>query len=202
MTDDLRQRIADAFYDTYGQQNRDRSRAIAEASLAAVQPELDELLHYRNAIVWETSCLSCSRILDNARAREEELERNIDYLKRNIRRSRDQVDGYDQDLAAAKAAIDRARALHRPVKHLGRTICVDCSAWDGKGSTDNSPVDYDQCATIRALDGPAEQPLCAECGHPQDEHEDADEPVSVGLCKTCDAKGSDDAWHDYEPEEA
>ncbi|MFI0156184.1 hypothetical protein [Streptomyces lydicus] len=46
----------------------------------------------------------------------------------------------------------------------------------------------------------AEQPLCAECGHPKDEHEDADEPVSVGLCKTCDADGDEDnAWHNYEP---
>ncbi|PBC72300.1 MULTISPECIES: hypothetical protein [unclassified Streptomyces] len=46
-----------------------------------------------------------------------------------------------------------------------------------------------------------EEASCAECGHPKDQHQDADEPVSVGLCTVCDQAGSDDAWHNYEPQE-
>lgn len=57
------------------------------------------------------------------------------------------------DIAAShSAAIQRVRALHRPVEHRGRTICAECSAWDGQGTTDNPPVDHDQCGTLRALD--------------------------------------------------
>lgn len=55
-----------------------------------------------------------------------------------------------------KAAIERARQLHRPVEFRDRgTICAECSAFDGS-STDNSPVGYAHCATLKALD--EEQP--------------------------------------------
>jgi len=50
---------------------------------------------------------------------------------------------------SATTAIQRVRALHRPVEHRGRTICVECSAW-GNGSTDNPPTAH-PCATIKAL---------------------------------------------------
>lgn len=50
---------------------------------------------------------------------------------------------------SAVAAIQRIRALHRPVEHRGRTICVECSAW-ADGSTDNPPTVH-PCATIKAL---------------------------------------------------
>lgn len=57
------------------------------------------------------------------------------------------------DIAASHAAsIQRVRDLHRPVEHGGRTICAECSAYDGT-STDNTPVDHAQCGTLRALDG-------------------------------------------------
>ena len=56
--------------------------------------------------------------------------------------------------ASATAAVQRVRALHRPVDYNGRTICAECSAWDGGCSTDNSPVLYDQCRTLRALNNP------------------------------------------------
>ncbi|MEV8398798.1 hypothetical protein [Streptomyces niveus] len=71
------------------------------------------------------------------------------------------VEGTPEQIAAALLpAIDafareltaKVRALHRPVQHNGRTICAERSGWDG--STDNSPVAYDQCRTLRALDGP------------------------------------------------
>lgn len=54
-------------------------------------------------------------------------------------------------LSGARAALARVRALHRPMEHGGQTICAECSAYDGQGSTDNSPALYDQCATLRAI---------------------------------------------------
>ncbi|MFJ2568974.1 hypothetical protein ACIOYT_00940 [Streptomyces halstedii] len=55
------------------------------------------------------------------------------------------------DIAASStAAVQRVRALHRPVEHRGRTICVECSQW-ADGSTDNPPTEH-PCATIKALD--------------------------------------------------
>lgn len=62
----LVQRVAAAIYDTYGQQDRDRSNRIAAAVLAELAPELAELADYRNRITWETTCWSCSRTLDAA----------------------------------------------------------------------------------------------------------------------------------------
>ncbi|MER6844804.1 hypothetical protein [Streptomyces platensis] len=182
MTDDLRQRLADALtatahqcdgkcglderacYDTHpitwsamagGTTHIDEAvTSVANVAVTALKPELDELLHYRNAITWETSCLSCSRILDNARSREEALERNVDYLKRNIRRSRDQVDGYDKELAAAKAALDRVRALHQPVQHMGQAWCAECSHRRSTGTKANEWVAYipHPCPTLDAIE--------------------------------------------------
>ncbi|MFD3523876.1 hypothetical protein [Streptomyces sp. NPDC058653] len=59
----------------------------------------------------------------------------------------DAIDAFARELTA------KVRALHRPVEHAGRTICAECSAWDGQ-SIDNSPVAYDQCPTLRALNNP------------------------------------------------
>lgn len=56
--------------------------------------------------------------------------------------------------SSCSAALHRVRDLHRPVEYQGRTICAECSAYDGHGSTDNSPVAYGQCGTLRALDNP------------------------------------------------
>ncbi|BCK74060.1 hypothetical protein Srufu_080130 (plasmid) [Streptomyces libani subsp. rufus] len=42
MTNDLRQRIADALYDTYGQQDRNRSLSIADAVLSVLDDEAAE----------------------------------------------------------------------------------------------------------------------------------------------------------------
>jgi hypothetical protein len=56
--------------------------------------------------------------------------------------------------ASCSAALRRVRDLHRPVEHQGQTICAECSAYDGQGSTDLPPVAHDQCGTLRALDNP------------------------------------------------
>ena len=86
------------------------------------------------------------------------LNQTIDYLKCNIRRSRDQVDGYDKELASAKAALDRVRALHQPIQHMGMTWCTECSVRRSTGPKTYEWVACIQwpCATIKALDGLAE----------------------------------------------
>lgn len=85
MTDDLRQRIDAAMVQFFGEPCSDTFKnGLVDAAVSALKPELDELLHYRNAITWETSCLSCSRILDNARTREEELEQQLDAARQLI----------------------------------------------------------------------------------------------------------------------
>ncbi|MER5843703.1 hypothetical protein ABT099_26110 [Streptomyces prasinus] len=63
-----------------------------------------------------------------------------------------------QDRDEQAAAIARVRNLHRPVEHRGQTICWECSAYDFPGlTTDNAPVTYDQCHTLKALDGRSER---------------------------------------------
>ena len=73
------------------------------------------------------------------------LNQTIDYLKRNIRRSRDQVDGYDQELSGAKAAIARVRSMHPRNEDAG--YCGLCA--------DHGDITW-PCATTKALDGPDE----------------------------------------------
>lgn len=55
---------------------------------------------------------------------------------------------------AAGDAIARVRARHRLVNHRGRSICAECSAYDGQ-TTDNPPLRW-PCPTIAALDEPKE----------------------------------------------
>lgn len=43
------------------------------------------------------------------------------------------------------------------------------------------------------------QPVCAECGHPNDAHREGDDPVTPGICGMCETSDPDDAHHDYEP---
>ncbi|MFE9935883.1 hypothetical protein [Streptomyces hirsutus] len=62
----------------------------------------------------------------------------------------------------AEAALESARALHRPRIYGGQTICGACSDYDpSSDSTDSAPVPYGQCPTLRALDG-TEQPTTTE----------------------------------------
>ncbi|GES27873.1 hypothetical protein AB0G60_02875 [Streptomyces angustmyceticus] len=82
------------------------------------------------------------------------LNQEVDYLKRNIRRSRDQVDGYDQELTSAKAAIARMRALHQPTQHMGQTWCTTCSTRRRTGPDTEEWVAYipHPCPTIDAIE--------------------------------------------------
>ncbi|WP_330479937.1 hypothetical protein OG301_39030 (plasmid) [Streptomyces platensis] len=174
LRDDLWQRIVGAYYVRFENDGHpEDSEAAADEAMAIVQPELDRLRKH--------------------------VDRRGAILRSMVR-------GEEQTLAAvvkackerdaAQAALERVRALHQYNEDAG--YCDVCSnhgdiAWP--------------CATIAALGGAdgepraAESALCAECGHPKAQHEDADEPVSVGLCTTCDEDDSDGAQHNYEPEE-
>ncbi|WP_282790921.1 hypothetical protein [Streptomyces sp. CC224B] len=61
-----------------------------------------------------------------------------------------------QERDAQALAIGRVRDLHRPVEYRGTSICVECSAFAGS-TTDNAPVAYNQCGTLRALNGETER---------------------------------------------
>ncbi|MFM9636001.1 hypothetical protein [Streptomyces turgidiscabies] len=58
-----------------------------------------------------------------------------------------------EELREARLAIQNVRQLHRPVEHRGVTICAECSAWGGS-STDNSPINYQDCPTLKAIGAP------------------------------------------------
>jgi hypothetical protein len=49
-----------------------------------------------------------------------------------------------------------------------------------------------------AVNGYVPAPLCAECGHPQDEHEGGDDPVSPGTCATCRDDEDEAAHHNFQ----
>lgn len=75
---------------------------------------LAELLDYRNAITWETICLSCSRMLDACRAadeRAEAAEADLESVGQMLIRA---MDGWTEE----------ATPLH---DHLGR---IRLAAWD------------------------------------------------------------------------
>ena len=73
---------------------------------------------------------------------------DIRNAARGIRKQRDEQ----------ATAIERVRQLHKPVLHRGEEICWACSAYDFVGqTTDNSPVAYNQCGTLQALNGEQEQ---------------------------------------------
>ncbi|MFI0718910.1 hypothetical protein [Streptomyces sp. NPDC021224] len=49
-------------------------------------------------------------------------------------------------------AVYAVHRLHRAAEHQERTICVECSAYDGWTTTGNAPVTW-PCATVAALQG-------------------------------------------------
>lgn len=60
---------------------------------------------------------------------------------------------------------------------------------------------FDAQAGLQRLADAAQQAAssedrCAECGHPKDEHEEGDDPVTPGQCAACD---EDDDRHDFLP---
>lgn len=66
--------------------------------------------------------------------------------------------GHRKERDAQAEALERVRRLHKSVPHRGESICWECSAYDFTGqSTENSPIAYSQCSTLRALNGDTEQ---------------------------------------------
>lgn len=73
----------------------------------------------------------------------EKLRTEVAHLKRSIRRSREQVDGYDIALAVEKASAARVRALHeRRVDAGGEGYCCLCF--------DHGDISW-PCRTISAI---------------------------------------------------
>ncbi|MFE9855591.1 hypothetical protein [Streptomyces sp. NPDC005780] len=71
---------------------------------------------------------------------------------------RNAVAGIRRDCDDKAEAIERVRRLHQPVEHRGKTICWECSDYDFPGqTTDSAPVAYEQCGTLRALNGNTER---------------------------------------------
>lgn len=50
-------------------------RAVADAVLAELKPELDAFAEYENTINWMTTCTSCARVLDSGIRETERAER-------------------------------------------------------------------------------------------------------------------------------
>ncbi|MFI8792643.1 hypothetical protein [Streptomyces sp. NPDC055105] len=50
-------------------------KAVAEAVLAELKPELDRLVDYENRIMWDTTCGSCARVLDSSIRETERAEK-------------------------------------------------------------------------------------------------------------------------------
>ncbi|MFF9002646.1 hypothetical protein ACF1GW_35515 [Streptomyces achromogenes] len=105
----------------------------------------------------------------------------------------DQIDAETQRL--------RADGVLEPNKYRP---CRDASAQlrrlageaqQDRHSCDNcSGVDPASCLMNPDRAREAQQPSCAECGHPAAVHEEGDDPVTPGLCRLCP---DDDAHHDY-----
>ncbi|MFJ6608182.1 hypothetical protein [Streptomyces lydicus] len=201
MTEDLRQRIADAI-------ERDALKPAAEregiipAVLDALKPELDELHENAGVIkvlrrqrdTAEQERNETRAALEQLRTRTEKAERAVDLLAGSHRRA-EQAEVENARLRA-EAAVGRVRAVHQ--RNKAADYCDVCSK--------HGDITW-PCATIRALAAAAPTPVaesapCAECGHPKDQHSEAAELVSVGQCQQCVADGNEgDAWHNYEPQE-
>ncbi|MFD7661304.1 hypothetical protein [Streptomyces sp. NPDC059788] len=148
----------------------------------------------------------------------EELEVTVEYLKRNIRRSRNQVDGYDEALNTTNAAAARVRALHVRNEVAGYCNlcaehgdigwpCATIAALDKPGESEGMPVplqhtggNAEDCPLCKPeidktvlypwiCTGHTAKPACAECGHLADEHTEGDDPTSPGQCQQCVARG-------------
>lgn len=92
--------------------------------------DADRLANHKAAL---TDALSMDRLRDWD---------DVRNAARGLRKERD---------ALAEAA-QRVRDLHRAVEYRGAAICAECSAFGGS-TTDNAPVAFDQCGTLRALSG-------------------------------------------------
>lgn len=145
MTDDLRQRIADAMYGTYGQFDHHRTYAIADAVLAVVQPELKRLADFLASKVNE---------LADEKRHYEIAAREVDRLTKLVAQYADTGIASGERAKKAEAALDRVRALHQPIQHMGQTWCAECSVRRSTGPKTYEWVAYipHPCPTIDAIE--------------------------------------------------
>lgn len=102
-----------------------------------------------------------------------------------------------------RARIINMRKAH-PIPHIRTapapdTVLADLDAID---AATEDPAIRAATARIRAaLDGTGQPDRdarpCAECRHPQYQHREGDDPVTPGVCRTCEAYDPDEAHHDY-----
>ncbi|MFJ3200979.1 hypothetical protein [Streptomyces sp. NPDC086989] len=93
--------------------------------------------------------------LEQARASRERWRRDYAELVDQHKRTAGELEASRRRAIRIQTLLDetrdRIRKLHRPVEHMGRIICAECSAYDGTGTTDSPPVEH-PCPTIAALD--------------------------------------------------
>ena len=119
-------------------------------------PAVERLTVVARVIDACTQASTCFEMNHDGRIRQ--LEELLRVAHETSNRSEVERAAAVQRAEQAEAAIERVRDLHQPRTYRGQTICGACSDYDpSTDSTDSAPVPYDQCATLRALDG-AEQP--------------------------------------------
>jgi chromosome segregation ATPase len=89
----------------------------------------------------------------------EEIEQDRDRLSLMVDEYAAGARTLSEKLSQVQAAIDRVRALHTPVEHLGHTWCAACSVRRRTGPRTDEWVAFipHPCPTLDSLDG-AEQP--------------------------------------------
>lgn len=111
---------------------------------------LQRLAELEGALNWQTSCLSCARLLDASYAdhvRAEQAERERDDYRARFTNQMAAATDLIEKLRQAEAAIQRVRDLH----HDEDGCCSACM--DVAESSVASP-----CPTLAALDQPEENP--------------------------------------------
>lgn len=78
-------------------------------------------------------------------------DETIRHLDAGLTHERNRAGQAESELVTVRSAADRVRALHRQVTYCGEQICAECSAYDERDCTDNSPCPC-PCPTITALD--------------------------------------------------
>lgn len=133
-------------------EQRDRiAQSMAEAAGSMCFRQAGaEWEHLRS--VWrghaDAALVVISRDVEQLRGRTEKAERAVDLLAGSHRRAEQ-----------LEAAIARVRDLHQSVQHMGQIWCGECSVRRRTGPKTEEWVAFipHPCATIRALNEPAEQ---------------------------------------------
>lgn len=156
---------------------------------------------------WLTGAPREERRAAFSRGWERAKERRNERAERRISELEDLLASHspDSDRTPSRTAMSWAKARQDPRFEL---VLREAMALDRYDGTSVIPRPLDELLAARVMTAihahEAAPPTgCAECDHPQAQHAEADEPVSVGQCRQCAAEpdGEDNSWHDYEPQE-